>query len=314
MADHKELLTQLYSNIARVIVGKNDPIVFTLVTLLCRGHLLLEDAPGLGKTMLARSLAKSLKMDFKRVQCTPDLLPSDITGVAIYNQQTGGFDFVKGPVFTNILLADEINRTTPRTQSALLEAMAENQVTVDGTTHILTDAFMVIATQNPIEFHGTYPLPEAQLDRFFMRISLGYPKLQDEVKLMQMQQDHHPIDDIGAVLSPESIVKMQKAVTRIHVEPSVQHYIAEIVAATRHHPDIELGASPRGSLALMKASQAMAYVNGQTFVDPGIIKRIIVPVLGHRIIPKSQAQLSGKGVGDILKSVLESVAVPVKSA
>ena len=314
MADHKELLTRLYNNIARVIVGKNDPIVFTLVTLLCHGHLLLEDAPGLGKTMLARALAKSLKMDFKRVQCTPDLLPSDITGVGIYNQQSGAFEFVRGPVFTNILLADEINRTTPRTQSALLEAMAENQVTVDGTTHSLPGVFMVIATQNPIEFHGTYPLPEAQLDRFFMRISLGYPKVEDEVKMMQMQQDHHPIEDISAVLSPDVIEKMQKAVTKIHMEPNVQRYIADIVAATRNHPDIELGVSPRGSLALMKAAQAMAFVSGQTFVDPGIIKRIIVPVLGHRLIPKTQVQLSGKGVGDILMSVLDNVAVPVKAA
>ncbi len=314
MAEHKEHLTKLYKNISQVIVGKNDPVVFTLVTLLCRGHLLLEDAPGLGKTMLARALAKSLHLEFKRIQCTPDLLPSDVTGVAIYNQKTLGFEFIKGPVFTNLLLADEINRTTPRTQSALLEAMAENQVSVDGTTHALPAIFMVIATQNPVEYHGTFPLPEAQLDRFFMRLSLGYPSIDDEVKVMQMQTHHHPIANIGPVLTPEVVAQMQEDVSHIHVAPTVQRYIAEITGHTRQHPDIELGASPRGSIALMKAAQALALVTGQKFVDPGIVKRVVIPVLGHRIILASQARLSGKTPASILQSVLEHVAVPVKAA
>lgn len=314
MTDQQENLGKLYKNIANVIVGKKDSVILTLVTLLCRGHLLIEDAPGLGKTMLARALAKSMDVEFKRVQCTPDLLPSDITGVSIYNQKTAAFDFMKGPVFTNILLADEINRTTPRTQSSLLESMGEYQVTVDGTTYALPDIFMVIATQNPIEYHGTYPLPEAQLDRFFMRISMGYPSVDDEVKIMQMQMDHHPIADLQSVMSPELIVQLQKEVTKVHVEASVQRYIADIVKMTREHPDLSLGASPRGAIALMKAAQAMALVSGQDFVDPQFIKKIAVPVLAHRVILKSQSQLTGKSAATIINSILEQVKVPLAAA
>jgi len=314
MTDHRENLTKLYKNIANVIVGKKDSVILALVTLLCRGHLLIEDAPGQGKTMLARALAKSLAVDFKRVQCTPDLLPSDITGVSIYNQKTSTFDFMKGPVFTNILLADEINRTTPRTQASLLESMGEHQVTVDGTTYALPDIFMVIATQNPIEYHGTYPLPEAQLDRFFMRVSMGYPSVEDEIKIMQMQVDHHPIADLQAVLAPEIILQLQKEVTKVHVEPSVHRYIADIVKMTREHSDISLGASPRGSIALMKAAQAMALVSGQNFVDPQFIKKVAIPVLAHRLILKSQSQMTGKSAATILTSLLEHVKVPLAAA
>lgn len=314
MADHRESLTRLYKNISNVIVGKNDSVVLSLVTLLCRGHLLIEDAPGLGKTMLARALAKSMQVEFKRVQCTPDLLPSDITGVSIYNQKTAAFDFVKGPVFTNILLADEINRATPRTQSSLLESMAEFQVTVDGTTYPLPDIFMVIATQNPVEYHGTYPLPEAQLDRFFMRISMGYPTVMDEVKIMQMQVDHHPIADLQSIMQPQQIVELQKAASAVHVEPGVQKYIADIVNLTRTHPDLSLGASPRGSIALMKAAQAMALVTGQGFVDPQFVKQVAVPVLAHRLMLKSQARMAGSSAESVLKSILDQVKVPLAAA
>ncbi|NOX42166.1 MAG: MoxR family ATPase [Gammaproteobacteria bacterium] len=314
MTDQQENLAKLYKNIANVIVGKKESVILALVTLLCRGHLLIEDAPGLGKTMLARALAKSLNIDFKRVQCTPDLLPSDITGVSIYNQKSSVFEFIKGPVFTSIFLADEINRTTPRTQSSLLESMGEFQVTVDGKTYPLPDIFMVIATQNPIEYHGTFPLPEAQLDRFFMRISMGYPSLDDEVKIMQMQVDHHPIEDLKPVMLADSITQLQKAVANIHVEPSVHRYIAEIVKSTRDHADLSLGASPRGAIALMKAAQAMAMISGQNYVDPQFIKKVVVPVLAHRVKLKSQSQVTGKSAENILKSILEQVSVPLAAA
>ena len=304
-------LTHLYKNIAHVIVGKKETVLLTLATLICRGHLLIEDAPGLGKTMLARALARSLDIDFKRVQCTPDLLPSDITGVSIYNQKTTRFEFVKGPVFTNILLVDEINRTTPRTQSSLLESMAESQVSVDGITYPLSKVFMVIATQNPIEYHGTYPLPEAQLDRFLMRVNLGYPTLDEEVSILQKQKVHHPIDDLKPVLNAEILLQMQQAVTQIYLDDSIIRYIAEIVHATRSHKDLSLGASPRGSLALMRASQAMAMIAGKDYVDPQRVKQVVLPVLAHRLIVKSQPQLVGKTADDILREILNQVPTPI---
>jgi len=304
-------LTHLYKNIAHVIVGKKETVLLTLATLICRGHLLIEDAPGLGKTMLARALARSIDIDFKRVQCTPDLLPSDMTGVSIYNQKTTRFEFVKGPVFTNILLVDEINRTTPRTQSSLLESMAESQVSVDGITYPLSKVFMVIATQNPVEYHGTYPLPEAQLDRFLMRVNLGYPTLDEEVSILHQQIVHHPIDDLKPVLNAEILLQMQQAVTQIHLDDSVIRYIAEIVHATRSHEELSLGASPRGSLALMRASQAMAMIAGKDYVDPQRVKQVVLPVLAHRLIVKSQAQLVGKTADDILREILNQVPTPM---
>ena len=298
-------------NIEKVIVGKRDVIDLASIALLSRGHLLIEDVPGLGKTMLARSIAGSLALVYKRVQFTPDLLPSDITGVSIFNQKNGEFEFKPGPVFTNILLADEINRTTPRTQSSLLECMEESQVTVDGSTYHLPKIFMVIATQNPIELQGTYPLPEAQLDRFFMRIKIGYPSVDQEVSIMEMQAKDHPIHSIAAVSSEEQVLAMQNKVKEVHVEKSVKTYIASIVEATRRHPHVMLGASPRGSLGLMRASQAMAALKGMDYVDPAFIKQVAKPVLAHRILVKPQSRLGGMTAEKALDEVLESIVVPV---
>jgi MoxR-like ATPase len=307
-------LVGLFKNISGVIIGKQEAILLTIATLLCRGHLLIEDAPGLGKTMLARALARSLDMDFKRIQCTPDLMPSDITGVSVYNQKTQTFDFIHGPVFTSILLVDEINRATPRTQSSLLEAMAENQVSVDGSSYPLADVFMVIATQNPIEYHGTYPLPEAQLDRFFMRIGMGYPDLAEEVSIMQMQKDRHPITTLQPVLDPAALARLQRQADRVHIEPDVLGYIARIVQATRDHKDLAMGASPRGSLAMMQAARAMALLSGKDYVQPETIKRIVIPVLAHRLIAHSVKRPAGVNEEGILKSILNQVRVPVAAA
>lgn len=307
-------LVKLFKNISKVIIGKKDAVLLTIATLICRGHLLIEDAPGLGKTVLAKSLAMSLDTEFKRVQCTPDLLPSDITGVSVYNQQSGEFNFVQGPVFTNILLSDEINRATPRTQSSLLEAMAENQVTVDGETHPLPPVFMVIATQNPIEYHGTYPLPEAQLDRFFMRISLGYPNLDQEVDIMQMQRERHPLESLRPVLDVKQLLSIQQKVRQVHIEVDVVRYIAAIVQATREHEGLLLGASPRGSLALMKASQAMALLAGKDYVPPHTVKQVAEAVLAHRLIGKPMQRTEGITEESILRSILGRVPVPVAAA
>lgn len=311
MNSARDQLTELYKNVSKVIIGKQDQIQLTLATLLCRGHLLIEDAPGLGKTMLARALVKSMNLKFRRIQCTPDLLPSDITGVSIYNQKTNEFAFNPGPVFSNVLLADEINRATPRSQSSLLECMAESQVTIDGHTYAMEEIFMVIATQNPVEYQGTYPLPEAQLDRFFMRLSLGYPSIDEEINVMQMQVDHHPIEDVVSVIDQEKLVELQGLVKEVYIDASVTQYIARVIQATRTHPDVALGASPRGSLALMKAAQAMALMSGKDYVDPQIVKHVAIPVLAHRIIPKPQVQLTGKIGETIIQSVLNQVEVPV---
>ncbi len=311
MQNHQSSLTMLANNIEKVIVGKRESVELACVTLLCRGHLLIEDVPGLGKTMLARAIASSLALHFRRVQFTPDLLPSDITGVSIFNQKKSEFEFKAGPVFTNILLADEINRTTPRTQSSLLECMEEYQVTVDGTTYRLPQIFMVIATQNPIELQGTYPLPEAQLDRFFMRIKMGYPSTDQEVIIMEMQAKEHPIHAITPVASESSMKTLQDAVKEVFIGPPVKRYIVELVNATRKHPHVSLGASPRGSLGLMRAAQALALVRGAEFAEPSLIKEIVKPVLSHRIIVKPQSRLGGITPDKVLEEIMNTVPVPV---
>ncbi len=302
-------IDKLIQNIQSVIVGKDEPIKLLIVSLLAKGHILIEDTPGLGKTVLARALSKSISTRLKRVQCTPDLLPSDITGVSIYNEKERSFEFQAGPIFTNILLVDEINRTTPRTQSSMLEAMEEHQVSADGKTYKLPSPFMVIATQNPIEFHGTYPLPEAQLDRFFMKISMGYPSIDDEIEIMQMQERTHPIENLKAVLSTEDLLELQTQVSEIKIDRIVLRYIASIMHALREHNSLAYGASPRGSLALMHASKAFAMVEKKDFVDPDIIKKIAIPVLAHRIVIKPQ-YISNLTNEDIIADVLATTKVP----
>ncbi len=303
-------LNAVVDNISKVIVGKHEAIFFATVALLARGHLLIEDTPGLGKTMLARAMAKSLKVSYKRLQCTPDLMPSDVTGVSIFNDKTREFEFRKGPLFTNLLLVDEINRATPRAQSALLEAMAEEQVTVDGKTYRLRKPFMVIATQNPIENHGTYPLPEAQLDRFFMRISMGYPTLTEEAEMMSMQRESHPIDSLKSVLTPEQLTDLQKQVSQVHIDTDVMRYIAAITQKTREHESLAWGASPRASLAMMRAAQAAALMKGEPYVDPSLVKLIAKPVLSHRLVVKPQLQVE-QSADYIVTSILNTVPVPV---
>ena len=302
---------RLVSNVERVIVGKRDVVELSLIALLCRGHILIEDVPGVGKTMLAKSIAKSIGCTFKRIQFTPDLLPSDLTGVSIYNQKTGEFEFRAGPVIAQIVLADEINRATPKTQSALLECMEEGQMTVDGVTRKMPTPFLVLATQNPIEYEGTFPLPEAQLDRFLMRISLGYPSMGAEMEILNSQQVVHPIQEITQAIEIEELVQMQSAVRReVHVDRLVQEYIVGLVAATRSHPDVYLGASPRGSLALYRTGQAWAALRGRDFVTPDDVKALVGPALGHRIILSASARIRNVSAKDILKEVVRSVPVP----
>lgn len=303
-------LQQLYKNLTSVIYCDRDALRLTLISLLCRGHLLIEDAPGLGKTTLARALAKSLALDMRRVQCTPDLMPSDITGISIYNRDEHRFEFMPGPVFTNVLLADEINRATPRTQSALLEAMAEGTVSIDRDTHSLPATFFVIATQNPVEFNGTYPLPEAQLDRFFMRISLGYPTVQQEKQILLSQQSGHPLQKLEAVMDEDHLQALQLRCEKVPVSDAVLDYIAELVAATRQQSSVKLGASPRGSLALMRASRAMALLEGQKTVTPELVQSLLDPVLGHRLIFKDAALLHAHKREAFWQDLLNSVPAP----
>ena len=306
----KLVAERILANVERVIIGKTDEARFALVTLLCRGHLLIEDVPGVGKTMLARALAKSTGCSFARIQFTPDLLPTDVTGVSVYRQGPGEFVFRPGPIVAQIVLADEVNRATPKTQSALLEAMEEHQVTVDGITHILPRPSMVMATQNPIEYEGTFPLPEAQLDRFFMRIHLGYPSPTDEVLIMDAQQERHPIETLGEVVSPAELLELQDAVGRIYVDPLIKQYIVSLSNATREHEAAYLGASPRGSLALMRATQAHAMLDGRDFVQPDDVKLLAYSTLGHRVIVSPSARVREIDARQIVEEVLGRVPVP----
>jgi MoxR-like ATPase len=305
MEQVQTFVNQVIDNIEKVIIGKREAIELVMVALLCEGHVLLEDVPGSGKTMLARSVAVSLGSSFKRLQCTPDLLPNDVTGVSIFNQKSGEFEFRKGPVFVNILLADEINRATPRTQSALLEAMQEQQVTVDGETRLLPRPFLVLATQNPIEYEGTFPLPEAQLDRFLIRLTLGYPSAPDERQILINLWREHPITTLEKVVDGTELLTLQKAVWDVHVDDTLQEYIVSLVSATRTHPDLALGVSPRGSLALFKAAQALAAVRGRDHVRPDDIKHLVSVTLSHRLIIKPEAELRGRSVRSILDDVLK---------
>ncbi len=306
----QDFSTKVMESLKMVIIGKPNVVELVTISLLAQGHILIDDVPGVGKTMLAKTLAKSLGCKYRRIQFTPDMLPSDITGVSIYDQSTKKFDFRQGPVFTNVLLADEINRATPKTQSALLEAMEERQITADGMTYQLTEPFMVLATQNPIEYEGTFPLPEAQLDRFFMKIQIGYPSLTDEIKIINEQKLAHPIEKVVPVVSSEDILRNQKIVKEIFVSESLNKYIVQIVRSTRENKDIYLGCSPRGSLALARAGQIYAAISGRDFVIPDDIKYLVLPILSHRMIIHPTARLKNLTAETILTDILYETEVP----
>lgn len=306
----QQLSEKLTENIEKVIVGKREAVNLAVIGLLCQGHLLIEDVPGTGKTVLARSIAKSLGCSFSRIQFTPDMLPSDVTGVSIYNQLNHQFEFRPGPVMAQVVLSDEINRATPKTQAALLEAMEEKQVTVDGNTHLLPRPFLVLATQNPIEYEGTFPLPEAQLDRFLLRLELGYPMLQDEINILDRQQYQHPITVLEKVITAEALIWAQEEIKKVYVSSPIKRYIVDLVRQTRQHPDVYLGASPRGSLALYRTGQAMAAINGRDFVLPDDIKALVIPTLSHRVILGPAARLRDLATRQILQDVMTKVAVP----
>ncbi len=301
---------KIIANIEEVVIGKRQEIVLTLVAYFCEGHILLEDVPGVAKTILARAIAASVGCVFNRIQCTPDLLPTDITGASVFNPKTTEFEFRPGPLFTQILLADEINRTTPRTQAALLEAMAERCVTVDGTTYDLKPPFMVIATQNPVDHEGTFPLPEAQLDRFLIRLSLGYPSHKDEGQMLERLRSSHPIDALKPVVSAAEVIACQKAIRDVHVDQKVRDYILDIVHATRENEHILLGGSPRASIALYRASQALAGIRGHDFITPDDVKRVAPPILSHRMILKPESRLRKILPAQVVEQILADVAVP----
>jgi MoxR-like ATPase len=310
VSDLAAAVQRVINNVEKVIVGKAESVAFSLIAVVCRGHILIEDVPGVGKTVLTKAIARSIGCTFKRIQFTPDLLPSDITGVSIYNQKTDNFEFRAGPIVAQIVLADEINRATPKTQSALLEAMEETQITIDGLTYRLPEPFMVMATQNPIEYEGTFPLPEAQLDRFMMNIKLGYPKVSDEMNILDTHQYHHPLDDLEQIMTAEELVLIQQQIRSIHVDPSIREYIVAIANATRNHNNIYLGSSPRGSLALYRTSQALAAIRGRGYVIPDDVKLLTQPTLAHRIIVTPSARVRAITSTAILDEILQSVPVP----
>ena len=314
MSEVPPVAKKIIANVEKVVIGKRQEIILALVACFCEGHILLEDVPGVAKTMLARAIAASIGCSFKRVQCTPDLLPNDITGASIFNPKTTEFEFRPGPLFAQIVLADEINRTTPRTQAALLEAMAERRVTVDGQTYQLEAPFLVIATQNPIDHEGTFPLPEAQLDRFLVRLSLGYPSVEEEGKMLDMFRREHPIDKLAAVVSAADVVACQQAVREVYVDPKVRDYIVEIIRATRDHDDIALGGSPRASMALYRSSQAVAAIRGHDFVLPDDVKRMAPAVLGHRLIVRPESRLRKVTAAAVVSEILSEVSVPMVSS
>jgi MoxR-like ATPase len=310
VAEANAVLQGILANVEKVVVGKRAEVELALIALMCEGHVLLEDVPGVGKTVLAKSLSRSIGCSFKRIQFTPDLLPSDVTGVSIFNQKSGEFEFRPGPVMAQIVLSDEINRATPKTQASLLEAMEERQITVDGITYTIPRPFMVMATQNPIEYEGTFPLPEAQLDRFLLRVRLGYPKRDDEMEILDRQQRSHPIDAISQVATADDLLEIQRLVRGVSLVPSLRGYIVDIVSATRSHPDVYLGASPRGSLALFRASQALALLNGRDYVTPDDIKTLAEPVLAHRIMVTPSARINNVNATSVIHEILDTIPVP----
>ncbi len=310
MESVKEVASRLRDNVAKVIVGKHKQIEMTVVGLLSDGHLLIEDVPGTGKTMLAKSLARSIGCSFNRIQFTPDMLPSDVTGVSIYNQKVQEFEYRPGPVMANIVLTDEINRATPKTQAALLEAMEERQVTVDGVTHPIPRPFLVLATQNPIEYSGTFPLPEAQLDRFLLRIRIGYPPRSAELEMLGLQKEVHPIEHLGQVIALEELLQAQKDIRKVRISNELAGYIIDLIEATRSHGEVYLGASPRGSLALYRTAQAVAAMDGRTYVLPDDVKRVAIPVLAHRIIIGSAAVIREVDARAVIEEIIRNVPVP----
>jgi MoxR-like ATPase len=306
----KDIAERVIVNVEQVIVGKRGAVELVLIALLCRGHVLLEDVPGTGKTTLAKTIARSIGCSFKRIQFTPDLLPSDVTGISIFNQQNREFEFRPGPIIAQIVLADEINRATPKTQSALLEAMEERQITVDGSTHMLPNPFIVLATQNPIEYEGTYPLPEAQLDRFLLRIHLGYADRSDEIAILRRQRQSHPIDDVAQVADAQTLLDLQARIKDVYVDELIEEYIVALVTATRHHEDVYLGASTRGSLALYRTAQARAALQGRDYVIPDDVKILAEPVLGHRLIISPAARIRNVSAPTVMNDILGAVPVP----